>query len=776
MNHESVVQERECDPPEQISHDRANAVGSEGGVRWLPTWFQSFGRSGRNAARASPTSDFIGTADANCSAATWFYVYFMSIATVLGTGVLGLPVSLYRCGIAPFLVFFTVTVVAEACAVVVAVELLQRTQASLALERRTHTDHAQDGFRRYHGTQYRAGGSPENDHMRPSSTIPKHRLEHDRMEYYDTTEETRSRSTSTVSQELSAARRASPTDQTILTLSPAVERNAAYPPYATVRALEPDRTGALVSSPNRSEEAADTAPCNRDTQHTTPSLSAMALAFLQKRWLRLLFQAAVCLHFISIMISYGLAGPQAYVALFRPSLRRLSKQTLMNAFIAPRWSIALFCAVGTALLIFCLGAVLPVLTIATGIKATLLVVIVLVVGVFGAEIANPWRNQWSAFLEPFLMGTVALGGLTTVMPVTYARLGEQPSASGVRRYRAAVIAGLITCYFLNIVWCVSVLAVVPQATPDAPSQGSEGVVVSLEAANALGEISTVPLIAALEQHRAQAAPAVAVLVNIFITVSITVSFLVIGSGLRHMIDGVVASWARMPGAFHQTAEQGAKNQTLNEDGVLESQTLSTFAGDGPAAVAGVRFVSEKPARVSEETTSVGAHLPSQHGKSWEHDSFPVESGDGDQGQWGSSTVPHSSAPLDRVVDNMVDGSVSSSAGIASNGQRTRPGAKTLRYALYVLFYGFIALVAVMNPRGFLAVMEGFASLGLNLACGFFIALMLFFARNQPQRNIPAPLDPSLLQWICFLCFGFFGLASALDAAWWLPRRLLAALF
>jgi hypothetical protein len=36
MNHESVVQERECDPPEQISHDQANAVGSEGGVRWLP--------------------------------------------------------------------------------------------------------------------------------------------------------------------------------------------------------------------------------------------------------------------------------------------------------------------------------------------------------------------------------------------------------------------------------------------------------------------------------------------------------------------------------------------------------------------------------------------------------------------------------------------------------------------------------------------------------------------------------------------------------------------
>jgi hypothetical protein len=58
-------------------------------------------------------------------------VYFISIATILGTGILGLPVTLYSCGFFPFLIVFTLVLFAQVCVVFAFVELLQRTDASL---------------------------------------------------------------------------------------------------------------------------------------------------------------------------------------------------------------------------------------------------------------------------------------------------------------------------------------------------------------------------------------------------------------------------------------------------------------------------------------------------------------------------------------------------------------------------------------------------------------------------------------------------------------------
>lgn len=59
-------------------------------------------------------------------------VYFISIATILGTGILGLPVTLYNCGFLPFLVVFTVVLFAQLGVVFAFVELLQRTDVSLS--------------------------------------------------------------------------------------------------------------------------------------------------------------------------------------------------------------------------------------------------------------------------------------------------------------------------------------------------------------------------------------------------------------------------------------------------------------------------------------------------------------------------------------------------------------------------------------------------------------------------------------------------------------------
>ncbi|KAF6003774.1 hypothetical protein F1559_001142 [Cyanidiococcus yangmingshanensis] len=554
-------------------------AGGETSSRWLSASLGRLWRPLSRSALPAPGNEFMGAPDWDCRWTTWFYVYFMSIATVLGTGVLGLPVSLYRCGIGPFLAFFTVTAFAESCAVVIAVELLQRTQAHTGLipnMREVAESKASDG------TARRPSGVFMEDKL--AGTTSSTATSSSELHFfgpYAATAPARSRGASAELDGAGDAFSMEPDGAAMIALRMPHATDERHRHRYLPAASDAERAGAFAPERGVETNSALTAPWTA-VSHETPSLPVMARLFFKQRWLRLLFEAAVYLHFISIMISYGLAGPQAYGSLFRSSSEAAPKQALAGALIAPKWSIALFCLGGTALLVFFLSAVLPVLTIATGLKATLLVVIVLVVGILGAEIANPWHNQASAFLEPFLMGTVALGGLTTVMPVTYARLGGEPSARGVRRYRAAVIAGLGTCYLLNVVWCISVLAVVPQTAEDWSNQIGNSTGPSLEMANAMGEISTVPLIAALERYHAKAAPVVAVLVNIFITISITVSFLVIGSGLRHMIDGVAIAWASAQ-TRHQCSTSDEDESIRNGGSNRRGRTAPAPLGnDGPA--------------------------------------------------------------------------------------------------------------------------------------------------------------------------------------------------
>eukprot|EP00166_Cyanidium_caldarium_P003604 ctg_35.g103 len=120
----------------------------------------------------------------------------------------------------------------------------------------------------------------------------------------------------------------------------------------------------------------------------------------------------------------------------------------------------------------------------------------------------------------------------------------------------------------------------------------------------------------------------------------------------------------------------------------------------------------------------------------------------------------------------------------------RPSVR--RYVLYATFYGFILVMALLNPHGFLAVMAGFTSLGLNLACGVFVALMLLCSaavapRPQPDgpptadaehdmlpdaaTTVPLPLPRAVARAVAYGCLGFFGFAVAADAFWWLPHRL-----
>jgi hypothetical protein len=55
--------------------------------------------------------------------------FFLTVATVLGTGILALPVKLEKSGFFPFLSSFTVGLFAQCLVLIYMVELLQKTQA-----------------------------------------------------------------------------------------------------------------------------------------------------------------------------------------------------------------------------------------------------------------------------------------------------------------------------------------------------------------------------------------------------------------------------------------------------------------------------------------------------------------------------------------------------------------------------------------------------------------------------------------------------------------------
>lgn len=76
----------------------------------------------------------------------------VTIATILGTGILGLPVSLHSSGLRPFLITFTLNLFAQVGIVIATVELLQRTYEypadsnsdSLSFHPLQHPDHQRD--------------------------------------------------------------------------------------------------------------------------------------------------------------------------------------------------------------------------------------------------------------------------------------------------------------------------------------------------------------------------------------------------------------------------------------------------------------------------------------------------------------------------------------------------------------------------------------------------------------------------------------------------------
>ncbi|XP_070817532.1 uncharacterized protein [Chaetodon trifascialis] len=390
--------------------------------------------------------------------------YFLTIATILGTGILGLPVTIAHAGLVPFLVSFLVGFFVQALLIYLFVELLQKCQVVQLESLKT--------------------GVAECIVM-------------DQVGVEDPT----------------------PTEEED-------EDDESENAEADTGLLQPD-AGAL----------------HNQAESLQPNLHLLGHIFLS-RPMSHAFNCILLFQFISIGISYVLAGSEAYAALLN----------VRHIYVIPA-----FTGILTLAILVAHKIIQPITSLLTLLKGILLIVTVAVTFAVGSEVGLQSSSDFSQMGKPFLMGTVALGGIVNVMPLLFSQISHNKTQ--ILWFRRAVLGGLTTCTVLNILWCWAVLEIVPQtslperrmaaettAQPDSSSlSGPHASVspllysnISLEESEKAGEIATIPLTKIINE-RYRAYSWVAELIQVFIAISVTVSFLVMGSAMKHTIDGLVSS-------------------------------------------------------------------------------------------------------------------------------------------------------------------------------------------------------------------------------------------
>lgn len=66
--------------------------------------------------------------------------------------------------------------------------------------------------------------------------------------------------------------------------------------------------------------------------------------------------------------------------------------------------------------------------------------------------------------NPFLIGTVALGGAINILPIIFAKI--HLSRRDILLFLFAVITGLFVVWILNVLWCYYILLIVPQTATE----------------------------------------------------------------------------------------------------------------------------------------------------------------------------------------------------------------------------------------------------------------------------------------------------------------------
>ncbi|KAL0479858.1 hypothetical protein AKO1_007364 [Acrasis kona] len=412
---------------------------------------------------------------------TAFSCFFVVIATVLGTGILALPVKVGETGFGPFVTNFFICFVAQAFILIYMVELLQKTFAlqstSLDLEQQI----------------------PEEPDA-PLHGLPHSNITAEKNANTDTNEDTLN--SSVEDQEMEEIELEDPKDKKKTSTKVSVK----------------------LSSPRTANKFLSQGP----------DLHTMGKFFLNK-YARVIFEASVILHFISILISYSIAGPSSYAKIVE-TLYNINSSGDSYDSIARRifvFFIAPFIILWALVVIFANGPITKIISIATFIKGSLLVTMVVMTGFISAKVKQGFTDNWQYIGRPFLIGTVALGGAMNTLPIIYSKM--RPTRRNLQFFRWSAVLALFVCFLLNVLWCFFVLEIVPQRSdnPEDPT---------LERAHRDEEISIVPVIEIINK-RFPSFTWLGIFVQVFISISITVSFITMSTGMKHMLDGYVKSFA-----------------------------------------------------------------------------------------------------------------------------------------------------------------------------------------------------------------------------------------
>ena len=214
---------------------------------------------------------------------------FVAVATILGTGILALPVKLSRSGLVPFSLTFTLCLFMQLATVILMVELLQRT-------------HAEIGVRLYREQQQQGTSSTtttSQSTFSSSSASLTLDLDSNSVELMSTTTSSSDEQEKGSSKNMDSATRAALT----------VVGGGGDPGDAAAAAA---RAPSFLSSSSSRENSIFSVTSKNGSKHENslsldskklPDLHRMGTFFIKKKWMASMFDASVVLHFCAAMIS-----------------------------------------------------------------------------------------------------------------------------------------------------------------------------------------------------------------------------------------------------------------------------------------------------------------------------------------------------------------------------------------------------------------------------------------------------------------------------------------
>ncbi|RDD46478.1 hypothetical protein TrispH2_002083 [Trichoplax sp. H2] len=415
--------------------------------------------------------------------AIYFQVYFIVIAAIMGVGVLGLPVTLSHSGLGPLIFDVSLSCISQIIAMHAFLNLLQKAQV-ICKRKDWH------------------------QLLKPLQEIASD-TDEEKTTAFDEKEGTQGDENEKKEKLINSGRKFSHDSD----------------PSQPVNMEEIDLEQPLTDDGKNLEE-------NEDSSDEEVNLYMISKLFLLPG-VREIFDLTTIAVLTSLLISYVLAGSQAY--------GQLIQANYVNIIPFFTWFWAAF-------VLFLWFMVQPFVTVLTFVKCIMLLVTVFVTLVVGSKLHIVANTNWDYVGSPLLVSTVAFGGVINVMPMMYNRIQAKPVQ--IQRFILAIDAALITVAIVDILWSDAVLGVVPQTCHPSPEQVSatvspfatiDGVQhfcnVSLARARRHGIISTVVLTKTLRQHYPQY-DWLAWLTESFISISITVSYLTMGSALIHLVNGL----------------------------------------------------------------------------------------------------------------------------------------------------------------------------------------------------------------------------------------------